>query len=145
MMLGLVFALMTAVAVFAVLWPLGRGRGGWASGSDLAVYRDQLAEIERDRAANRIGEREAEAARVEVSRRLLAAADKASEEKGQSPTEAAWRRRTGMVAALTVLPLGALGLYLLLGSPGLPGEPLAARLKEPPEHRSIVTLITQVE
>jgi len=50
-----------------------------------------------------------------------------------------------MVAGLTVLPLGALGLYLLLGSPGLPGEPLAARLKEPPEHRSIVNLITQVE
>src|SRR5215831_3397897 len=111
MMLGLVFALMTAAAVFAVLWPLGRRMGGWASGSDLAVYQDQLAEIERDRAANRIAEHEAEAARVEVSRRLLAAADKVSEEKGRLPTEATWRRRAAMVAGLTVLPLGALGLY----------------------------------
>src|SRR5215472_1931981 len=139
MILWVVFALMTAAAVVAVLWPLARGVPAERSGGELAVYRDQLAEIERDRAANRIGEREAEAARVEVSRRLLAAADKASEEKGQSPTEAAWRRRTGMVAALTVLPLGALGLYLLLRSPALPGEPLAAPLKDPPEHRAIVT------
>jgi cytochrome c-type biogenesis protein CcmH len=145
MMLGLVFALMTAAAAFAVLWPLVRGVTGWASGSDLAVYQDQLAEIERDRAADRIEEREAEAARVEVSRRLLAAADKVSAEKTQSPTEAKWRRRAAMLAAATVLPLGALGLYLLLGSPGLPGEPLAARLKEPLEQSSIATLITRVE
>src|SRR6516165_6072919 len=102
MMLGLVFALMTAAAAFAVLWPLVRGVTGWASGSDLAVYQDQLAEIERDRAADRIEEREAEAARVEVSRRLLAAADKVSAEKTQSPTEAKWRR-AAMLAAATVL------------------------------------------
>ena len=44
-------------------------------GSDLAVYRDQIDEVARDRAAGLIGEAEAEAARVEVSRRLIAAAD----------------------------------------------------------------------
>ena len=49
---------MTAAAIFAVLWPLARARDG-AGGSDLAVYRDQLDEIERDRAAGLIGEAEA--------------------------------------------------------------------------------------
>jgi cytochrome c-type biogenesis protein CcmH len=63
---------MTAAAVFAVLWPLAR-RAGASGGSELAVYRDQLAEVERDRDAGRIGAAEAEAARIEVSRRLLAA------------------------------------------------------------------------
>ena len=48
------------------------------AGSDVAVYRDQLDEIARDRAAGLIGEAEAEAARVEVSRRLIAAADAAA-------------------------------------------------------------------
>ncbi len=77
MTLWLVFALMTAAAIFAVLWPLGRAGRERRAGSDLAVYRDQLDEIARDRAAGLIGEAEAEAARVEVSRRLIAAADAA--------------------------------------------------------------------
>jgi cytochrome c-type biogenesis protein CcmI len=68
---------MTGAAILAVLWPLSRAgaRAGSAREADLAVYRDQLAEIERDRGRGLIGEPEAEAARIEVSRRLLAAAD----------------------------------------------------------------------
>ena len=74
-MLWLVLALMTAAAVFAVLWPLARGQRVDRGASDAVVYRDQLDEIERDRASGTIGAAEAEAARIEASRRLLAAAD----------------------------------------------------------------------
>ena len=74
MTLWFMLALMTAAAIFAVLWPLGR-RASVASGSDVEVYRDQLAELDRDRANGLIGQREADAARVEISRRLIAAAD----------------------------------------------------------------------
>jgi cytochrome c-type biogenesis protein CcmH len=143
MMLWVVFALMTAAAVLAVLWPLARARAAAPAGNDLVVYQDQLAEIERDRAANRIAEAEAEAARIEVSRRLLAAADAAG--KRAEPTSIAWRRRTAAIAALVLVPLGACGLYLFLGSPDLPGEPLAARAPTAPEHRSIASLVAQVE
>jgi cytochrome c-type biogenesis protein CcmH len=141
MMLWLVLALMTAVAIFAVLWPLSR-RGGNRGGSDVAVYRDQLDEIERDRAASLIGVSEAEAARVEVSRRLIAAADAA---QPASAADAPWRRRAAALIALIVLPLGAASLYLVLGSPGLPGQPQAARVDESPEHRSIAELMGRVE
>jgi cytochrome c-type biogenesis protein CcmH len=144
-MIWLSVALMTAAAILAVLWPLGRGRAVGASGSDVAVYGDQLAEIERDRAAGRIGEGEAEAARVEVSRRLLAAADKTSADLAESPSAAPWRRRVAAIAALIALPVGALAVYLALGSPGMPGEPLAARLQAPPDQRSLATLVGQVE
>lgn len=75
MTLWFVFALMTAAAVFAVLWPLGRGNTSAREGSEVVVYKDQLAEVQRDAAAGMIGEKEAEAARVEISRRLLAASD----------------------------------------------------------------------
>ena len=75
MTLWLLFGLMTAAAIFAVLWPLGRRRAAQGGGNDIAVYREQLDEVARDRAAGLIGEAEAEAARVEVSRRLIAAAD----------------------------------------------------------------------
>src|SRR5205085_9109963 len=107
MMLWFVMALMTAAAIFAVLWPLAR-RAPLRTGSDVAVYRDQLDEIERDRAAGLIGEPEAEAARVEVSRRLLAAADAVAVPPAADGT--ARRRRTAALAALILLPLGAASL-----------------------------------
>src|SRR6201989_3679229 len=125
MALWLVFALMTAAAIFAVLWPLSR-RGGTSVGTDTPVYRDQLDEIGRDRAAGLIGEAEAEAARVEVSRRLIGAADAAKTTKPADSASPSWRRRATAVAGLVLLPLGAAALYLALGSPRMHGEPLVA-------------------
>ena len=87
MTLWLVFLLMTAVAIFAVLWPLSR-RAPLKAGSDIAVYRDQLDEIERDRNAGLIGDREAESARTEVSRRLIAAAADHARQEGATIIEA---------------------------------------------------------
>jgi cytochrome c-type biogenesis protein CcmH len=55
------------------------------------------------------------------------------------------RRRATALVALIVLPAGAMSLYLALGSPGMPGAPLAARLSVPPEQRPIATLVAQVE
>src|SRR5664279_2543889 len=74
MILWPIFALMTLAAVLAVWWPLARRGKPARSGSDVAVYRDQLDEVDRDEAASLIGGIEAEAARVEISRRLIAAA-----------------------------------------------------------------------
>jgi len=144
MTLWLVFALMTAAAVFAVLWPLARAQQA-QSGSELAVYRDQLDEIERDRAAGLIGEAEADAARVEVSRRLIAAADAAEFNRPTPAGSPLWRRRAMAVAGLVLVPAGAVALYLALGAPQLPGEPLQARLRAIHNDRSIAGLVAQVE
>ena len=76
MTLWFLFALMTAAAIFAVLWPLSRAGRPHSEGSEAAVYKDQIAEIDRDLATGLIGYSEAEAARVEISRRLLAAVDR---------------------------------------------------------------------
>lgn len=145
-MLTVVLVLMTGAAVFAVLWPLARRRP-LRSGSDLDVYKDQLEEIDRDRAAGRIGDDQTAAARVEVSRRLLAAdaAVTSPAPGGEPPSNATWRRRAASLLALVFLPLGAAATYLALGSPTLPGAPLAARLAVPPEQRPIATLVAQVE
>jgi cytochrome c-type biogenesis protein CcmH len=139
------FALMTALAIFAVLWPLARGKAEPRSGSDLAVYRDQLEEIQRDRAAGQIGDVEAEAAKIEVSRRLIGAADAQAAMPGPLPAgTATWHRRVVAVIALLILPLGASGLYLKVGSPDLPGQPLALRAADVP-NQSIDRLVLQVE
>jgi cytochrome c-type biogenesis protein CcmH len=145
MVLWILFALMTALAIFAVLLPLARARAKHHSGSDLEVYRDQLAEIQRDRVAGQIGEAEAEAARIEVSRRLIGAADaEAASAAAPALASATWHRRVVAVIALVVLPLGAGALYLKVGSPDLPGQPLSARATEIQDH-SIEHLIAQVE
>jgi cytochrome c-type biogenesis protein CcmH len=138
---------MTAAALFAVLWPLGRYPRA-AGGSDLMVYKDQLQEIDRDRAAGLIGEAEAEAARLEVSRRLLAAADAQPPNAGEAPAAAAApqrRRRAAAIAALVILPLGPAGLYMAVGSPDVPAQPAFARVKKPQGQESIATLVSQVE
>jgi cytochrome c-type biogenesis protein CcmH len=144
MTLWLVFALMTAAAIFAVLWPLSRGAAK-RGGSDVAVYRDQLDEIARDRASGLIGGTEAEAAKVEVSRRLLAAAEAEAAEATVTTATPVWRRRIVALVALVLLPVGAAVFYLMLGSPNIPGAPLAERAQAPRDGRSIEELVAQVE
>ena len=104
-------ALMTAAAIWAVLWPLARRASQLRSGSDVAIYRDQLEEIERDRAAGLIEDNEAASAQVEVSRRLIAAADAQTASPTNVPS-ATWRRRAVAILALVLLPFGATTLYL---------------------------------
>lgn len=144
MTLWLTLALMTAAAIFAVLWPLSR-QGRRRSGSDIAVYRDQLAELDRDLAAGLIAGQEAEAARVEVSRRLLAAADHAEQTPSPRQDAALMRRRMVSLVALILLPVGAAALYLNFGSPHLAGMPLSARNIQTPDTRSIESMVAQVE
>jgi cytochrome c-type biogenesis protein CcmH len=142
MTLWFVFALMTAAAIFAVLWPLGRRTRPQNDGSETAVYTDQLNEIGRDAAAGLIGSSEAEAARVEISRRLLAAAD-----HQRDPPIASNVRLRRMVAliALIGLPLVAIALYLPLGSPQLGDFPLVERTRVPDATQPLDNLVAQVE
>jgi cytochrome c-type biogenesis protein CcmH len=140
MNLWFVFALMTAVAIFAVLLPLGISGRTQAGGNESAVYKDQLAEIDRDAAAGLIGGAEAEAARIEIGRRLLAAADRPP----PLPNNTGFRRTTA-VMALVGLPLVALALYLPLGSPWLADFPLAARTRAPDAQQPLENLVAQVE
>jgi len=142
MNLWFVFALMTAAAVFAVLWPLGRRSRLQTGGTEAAVYRDQLAEVDRDLAGGLIGASEAEAARVEISRRLLAASDDQRDVPAQPDTRS---RRIAAVIALLGLPLAAVAFYLPLGSPQLGDFPLYARSRAPDAKQPLDNLVAQVE
>ncbi len=146
MILWLILALMTAAAIFAVIWPLAQNPKAVRSGSDVVVYRDQLDEVDRDLAAGAIGKAEAEAARVEISRRLLVAADLAKAASAAIPAATAWHRRASAIVAVLLLPIGAGGLYLRLGSPGLASETLVAQADVQPDRQtSIENLVARVE
>ena len=142
MTLWFVFALMTAAAIFAVLWPLGRGSQPQNDGTEAAVYKDQLAEIDRDVSAGLINIPEAEAARVEISRRLLAAAD--HQRDPPSAPNIGLRRAAAMIA-LVGLPVVAVALYCPLGSPLLEDFPLAQRTRTPDATQPLDDLVAQVE
>jgi cytochrome c-type biogenesis protein CcmH len=146
MALWIVFALMTAAAIGAVVWPLAGKPRNLAAGSEIVVYKDQLQEIERDRAAGLIGEAEAAAARLEVSRRLLSAADtQLAETSAPVSPQVRWHRHAAALGILVVLSILPVGLYLKLGSPNIPGQPAYARANLAPSNTSIATLIGQVE
>lgn len=144
MLLWIAFALMTGAAALALLWPLARrvpARAGLPS--DVAIYKDQLAEVERDRERGLIAGPEADAARIEISRRLIAAdvASAAAGPRSASPL----RRRMAALAVVVAVPALALGVYGRYGSPELPDMPLEARLDAPVENASLDELVARVE
>jgi cytochrome c-type biogenesis protein CcmH len=142
MMLWFVFALMTVAAIFAVLWPLSSVSRPQHDGSEAVVYRDQLDELDRDVKAGLISTSEAEAARLEISRRLLTAADNEREPATGSNIRL---RRAAAVVALVGLPAVAVAVYYPLGSPGLADFPLAQRARAPDATQPLDNLVAQVE
>lgn len=124
---GGLIALTLAVLLIALLKarPPAAARGDY----DVAIYRSQLDEVERDVERGILAPDLAEAARLEIKRRMLAAAGGADPQTAASPTGAVapvWR---GAILALVVVlvPAASIGLYLLLGSPTMPDQPLASR------------------
>ncbi|PWW02230.1 cytochrome c-type biogenesis protein CcmH [Hoeflea marina] len=147
MLFWVLAAAMTAVATLALLGPLMRARATVTAPAshDAEVYRDQLAEVERDLAAGTIEPSQADVARTEISRRLLAAARKAEAEEGAAPASRRGATRLAMAAVVILIPAIALSAYLRLGSPGNGGEPLAARMANPTASDDIGVLIAKAE
>lgn len=129
--------LMIAVSLWAIGRPLLRANatGPRAAEQDLQVYKDQLAEVERDLARGVLAPDEADSARIEVSRRVLAA-DKRVQAQAAARGAAPAVNRTALALVALMLAGGSLGLYALLGNPDLPDRPLQARLEEAQQRRS---------
>ncbi|MEM7745231.1 MAG: c-type cytochrome biogenesis protein CcmI [Pseudomonadota bacterium] len=116
------------VAAILMVRPLlaGRSAAPAQANTDAQVFRDQLAEIDRDLERGTINPTEAEGARIEVSRRLLAADARAQASGDLKPAP---QGHSGMVAGLALIgaPALAAALYLAVGSPGQPDSPFAER------------------
>ncbi len=102
---------------------------------DLAIYRGRLAEIERDAARGLVEPFEADAARLEIERRILA-----SGFAGDSSEPSPPRRRLAALLALGAAA-GAFGLYFLTGLPDLPERPFAGRVPAGAQHESAQSTI----
>ncbi len=131
------------IVILLVLRPLLRGATEQEGEHtpEVDIYKDQLAEVEQDIVRGVISERDAEAAKTEIARRLLAAAE--DQESGSSKTEA-----SGMAGA-AVIGVGAIALslaaYAYMGSPNLPDQPKSARAAQAEANPDLSNLVGQVE
>ena len=125
-MLFWIIAALISVAVAAMLAAaMLRGRHDIVESADVAMYRDQLLEVDRDLARGTIDEAEAARAKTEVARRLLAADKAHTAQNGEAPAGAT---RVMIAISAAVLIVGAGLAYTYIGRPGYADQPLAERL-----------------
>lgn len=125
-MLWVVFAILIAFAAAVLALSALRARTATTTRADhdLAVYRDQLREIDADVARGVLQEAEAGAARVEVQRRMLVAGAAVQSAQSRETPRLRWG---AVIVALIAMPAIALPVYLWRGNPAIPGQPLANR------------------
>ncbi|MFC7734998.1 c-type cytochrome biogenesis protein CcmI [Roseomonas sp. GCM10028921] len=109
-------ALAALLPLALVIWRPTRALDRGAA--DRALYRAQLAELERDRALGRLDEAAHAAALIEVQRRLLAVPEAAPARLGG---------RGPLIAGLAFIPALAFAIYFLNGLPGMPSATFAER------------------
>ncbi|MEZ5670354.1 MAG: c-type cytochrome biogenesis protein CcmI [Alphaproteobacteria bacterium] len=122
-----VAVIVTGFVLFALLPPLlGRtARLGGRDASAQRLYRSQLKQIDDDVARGQVSAGEAETMRSAIARRLLQAADGADSAEAK-PQRA--RRARGWAATIALAaPVAAVAVYLGVGQPGMPDQPIAGR------------------
>ena len=141
MVLWIAMAVLAAAACLPLLLPLGGSRrvARSAAAPAMAIYRDQLDEVDRDVSRGVIADSEAAGARTEIARRLIREGE--TPEPVAAPAE--WSRKIA-AALIVVMPLAVLALYLFLGSPQNPDQPLASRA-DAVALRDVTNLVAQVE
>lgn len=138
-MIWILAVMMAAATMLALIWPLGSKDAdtGGRQAKAMAIYEDQLAELDRDAERGLITTEEARAASVEIKRRML----------GTAAQNDMARRSTGsraIVATALAVPLAAAALYTQIGSPDIPAIPFTERGAEQQDARELQALITEL-
>ncbi|WP_378952834.1 c-type cytochrome biogenesis protein CcmI [Mesorhizobium sp. ANAO-SY3R2] len=143
MLFWVIAAVLTLAASLAVLLPLTRRVEGDSDKShDLEVYRDQLAELDKDAARGLIAAPDAEQARAEIARRIIRLDVEGAPSARTGPSLVS--RAIGVMAVLAI-PVLSWSIYTAIGSPAVPSQPLAARLAQNPANSSVDELVARAE
>jgi cytochrome c-type biogenesis protein CcmH len=134
----IIAGLLVLGALTALLRPLiwHAGRGAREGEAAAAVFRRQLADIDAELGQGRLGPDEASAARTEITRRMLAAADRvsqASDLAAANPAELPWRIGAA-VAIASLLPAAALAVYFAVGAPAAINPPATSAARGAGQH-----------
>jgi cytochrome c-type biogenesis protein CcmH len=146
MVIWIILLAMTALAVMAVLWPLSRRYAvARQADPDTLFYREQIAEIERDRERGALLPAEAEAAKAEAGRRLLRATGAQGRDAAALGEPALRRRRAASALALSAVPILALAVYGAYGSPHLLSSPPGPEIREQADRLDLMRAVSQIE
>lgn len=127
---------LAVIATVSLLLPLFRNTKTAATEdavSEVDIYREQLAEVERDLERGVLDTAEAERTRTEIARRLLAADKAGAQQTGDAPILAS--RMTSILFGVVIIALSG-GFYLYVGAPGAQDLPLKARIAAGDEIRA---------
>lgn len=137
--IAVVLTLVSIGAIVLFLPKADKGETVAEHAADEAVYRDQLASLEREIERGSLDAPTAAEARAEIARRLLYARERQeTAARGRLPN-------AFLIASVLAVPLIAGGIYAVLGEPDMPAQPLEARLKADPRNDSIGNLIARAE
>jgi cytochrome c-type biogenesis protein CcmH len=123
MLFWIICACLSLVVVGTIVAPMLRAPRTQAASPDVAFYKAQMAEVDRDVARDVLAEDEAERAKTEIARRLLAA-NSAMTQATASPAG----RAAAVVSGVAVVGLSAF-LYWDMGAPAYPDLPLKLRIE----------------
>lgn len=128
MMFWIIVLGLTILTVAVLMRPLLRDQQGGSDvlAYDREVYKDQLSEIDRDFKNGLLTENEAELARIEISRRLIAA-----DAKNDTATKGVSMSYAHVIPIALMIPAIAIGVYTFVGQPAAPDMPLALRTPPP--------------
>ena len=134
-------ALLAAVALGVLLRPVRRTSGAARGALNVSVYRDQLRELEADRKAGTVSAEDYERSKAEIERRLLE--DVSGDERAAPSRPASRSGARAILAGAIAIPLLAVGIYWVVGSPAAVTPPdqqiqdmverLAAKMRSRPD------------
>jgi len=131
-MIWLFLALITVAVIGALLLPLFRQgkRRESRHRREIAIYSDQLAELQREAGAGLISTEAAAAARVEIERRILASSESQDGGGAAAGPVAATSRMATVVLVASLAPLAAFAIYLATGAPNEPSYPYSVEVDD---------------
>ena len=133
MLFWFIAGILTLGAVLAIIWPIlkEKTQSEDPASFNLQVYADQLDELERDLLQGRIAKQDKESARLEIQRRILSTNSNTKENNNQNHKNPSQFSRMILAVLLAFLiPSFALGTYIAIGKPGLPGQPFNNRVSQ---------------
>ena len=135
MTVWIIAVLMSTVATAGLLLPLvwRRNRGDNSAAYDIEVYKDQLNQVGQDYDRRLLSAEQAQAAKTEISRRLLQADTRLQVSLNRSAKTKPTRQIAVIALVALIVPLGALSFYSYQGAPGIAGMPFAERTSEQPQ------------
>ncbi len=141
----IIVSVLTLLALLSIGYPLFlRKRNSIDSESyDKSVYLEQLDEVDRDLERGQIGPSEAELAKAEIARRLIAL--DASSTKSKNSANYTTATLVTAICTAVLLPIASVATYMALGNPQRPDMPLEARMNADPKTQSIEELVARAE